>query len=407
MKKISALIILLLLSITLISLRNYNPNDDTYYSISELKKRYSSGDHTKWPKATIDSSVVNFEDIGVLPKVTFPADNPFSEAKRELGKVLFFDPRLSGSQQISCASCHDPELGWGDGKRVSNGHDRAPGSRNSKPIINVAFSKLFFWDGRAATLEEQAKFPIQDVKEMNSHMDIAVKNIQKIEGYRKLFDSAYGQGKITEDKILKAIATFERTVVSRKSRFDKFIEGDSTQLSNQEINGLHLFRTKARCINCHNSSYFSDNQFHNAGLTYYKRKYEDFGRYNVTHDPKDVGKFKTPSLREIGHTAPYMHNGLFPHIRGVLNLYNAGMPNLKPKGDEVNDKLFPVTSPLLKKLNLNEEELQDLEAFLKSITSIIYREPAPEEFPKKKEKKVKNNSVTTKVSVGSVNQKNI
>lgn len=384
MKKNFVPIILLLLSITLVSVRNYDPGNGHYYTIAELKKLYSSGDHSKWPKATVDSTVVDFEDIGVLPNVTFPADNPYSLAKRELGKVLFFDPRLSGSEQISCASCHDPELGWGDGKRVSNGHDRAPGSRNSKPIINVAFSKVFFWDGRAATLEEQAKFPIMDVKEMNSHMDIAVKNIQKIEGYKKLFVSAYGDPNVTEDKILKAIATFERTVVSRKSRFDKFIEGDSTQLNNSEINGLHLFRTKARCINCHNSSYFSDNQFHNAGLTYYKRKYEDLGRYGFTKDPADIGKFKTPSLREIGNTAPYMHNGLFPHLRGVLNLYNAGMPNLKPKGEQVNDKLFPVTSPLLQKLNLNEQELQDLEAFLKSITSVIYREPAPEEFPKRK-----------------------
>lgn len=393
MKKKSVLILLLLLSITLVSVRNYNTDNDTYYSIAELKKLYSSGDHSKWPKPTIDSTVVDFEDLGVLPNVVFPEDNPYSLEKRELGKILFFDPRLSGSQQISCASCHDPELGWGDGKRVSNGHDRAPGTRNSKPIINVAFSKIFFWDGRAATLEEQAKFPIADVKEMNNHMDIAVKNIQKLEGYKKFFKSAYGDEKVTEEKILKAIATFERTIVSRKSRFDKFIEGDSTQLSDKEVNGLHLFRTKARCLNCHNSSYFSDNQFHNVGLTYYKRKYEDLGRYYVTKDPEDVGKFRTPSLREITHTGPYMHNGLFPQLRGVLNLYNAGMPNIKPKGDQVNDKLFPVTSPLLKKLNLTEQELQDLEAFLKSISSGIYREPAPEEFPKKKEKITKSKTI--------------
>lgn len=410
MKKIPALILLLLLSITFVSLRNYNPDNGAYYSISELKKLYSSGDHSKWPKATLDSSVVDFEDIGVLPEVTFPANNPYTKAKRELGKMLFFDPRLSGSQQISCASCHDPELGWGDGKRVSNGHDRTAGTRNSKPIINVAFSKMLFSDGRAATLEEQAKFPIADVKEMNNHMDIAVKNIQKIEGYKKFFNSAYGDEKVTEEKILQAIATFERTVVSRKSRFDKFIEGDTTQLSDREINGLHLFRTKARCINCHNSSYFSDNQFHNAGLTYYKRKYEDLGRYNITQNLADVGSFKTPSLREIVHTGPYMHNGLFPQLRGVLNLYNAGMPNLKPKGDQVNDKLFPVTSPLLKKLNLNEEELQDLEAFLKSISPGIYREPAPEEFPKRKEKKEvksKNSSVAIKAPIESVDEKSI
>ncbi|HRB71676.1 cytochrome c peroxidase [Flavobacterium sp. WV_118_3] len=380
MKKIIGFTVLSFLFVGLVSLKNHQ-DDEKYYSVADLKKIYSSGDVSKWPKPTVDSSVVNFQDLGVLPKVTFPAENPYSEAKRDLGKILFFDPRLSKSGQISCASCHDPELGWGDGKRVSHGHDRTPGSRNSKPIINVAYSTIFFWDGRAASLEDQARFPIVDTKEMNNHMDIAVKTIKKIKGYQPLFEKAFGDGKVTEEKIFKAIATFERTVVSRKSRFDKFIEGDSTQLSDKEVAGLHLFRTKARCINCHNSALFSDNQFHNAGLTYYGRKYEDLGRYNITKNADDVGKFRTPSLREVGKTGPYMHNGLFPELRGVLNLYNAGMPNVKPKGEQVNDKLFPKTSPLLKKLELDKEELDALEAFLQSITSVIYREPAPEKLP--------------------------
>jgi cytochrome c peroxidase len=380
MKKIIGFTVLSFLFVGLVSLKNHQ-DDEKYYSVADLKKIYSSGDVSKWPKPTVDSSVVNFQDLGVLPKVTFPAENPYSEAKRDLGKILFFDPRLSKSGQISCASCHDPELGWGDGKRVSHGHDRTPGSRNSKPIINVAYSTIFFWDGRAASLEDQARFPIVDTKEMNNHMDIAVKTIKKIKGYQPLFEKAFGDGKVTEEKIFKAIATFERTVVSRKSRFDKFIEGYSTQLSDKEVASLHLFLTKARCINCHNSALFSDNQFHNAGLTYYGRKYEDLGRYNITKNADDVGKFRTPSLREVGKSGPYMHNGLFPELRGVLNLYNAGMPNVKPKGEQVNDKLFPKTSPLLKKLELDKEELDALEAFLQSITSVIYREPAPEKLP--------------------------
>ncbi len=380
-KNYTGLSLLVLIIFILLSFRNNDFSNDNYYSISELKILYSSGDKNKWPKPVLDSTVINFEDIGVLPEVVFPENNPYSESKRELGKILFFDPRLSSSGQISCASCHDPELGWGDGKRVSHGHNRAPGVRNSKSIINSAFAKVLFWDGRATSLEEQAKFPIQDEKEMNSHVDIAIKKIRKIKGYKPLFTEAFGDDKITEDKIFKAIATFERTVVSRKSRFDKFIEGDSTQLSDKEIFGLHLFRTKARCINCHNSSYFSDNQFHNAGLTYYQREYEDLGLYNITKKPEDVGKFKTPSLREIMKTGPYMHNGLFPEMRGVLNMYNAGMPNLKPKPEQENDQLFPKTSPLLKKLNLTREELDALEAFMESITSVIYREPAPKQLP--------------------------
>lgn len=380
MKKIK-IIALLAGFITLLSLRSKSESDEIYYSISELRKLYSSGDITKYPKAEVDSSVINFQEIGVLPPVVFPEDNPYSEAKRELGKILFFDPRLSSSNQISCASCHDPELGWGDGKRVSNGHDRAPGKRNARTIINSGYATLLFWDGRAVSLEDQAKFPIEDEKEMNHDIKKAVKRIKKLKGYKSLFKDAFGDEQVTDERIMKAIATFERTVVSRKSRFDKFIEGDSTQLSDQEVLGLHLFRTKARCINCHNSPYFSDNQFHNVGLTYYKREYEDLGLYNLTKKPEDVGKFRTPSLREIMKTGPYMHNGLFPEIRGVLNMYNAGMPNLKPKENEKDDILFPKTSPLLQKLNLDKSELDALEAFLNSITSVIYREPAPKELP--------------------------
>lgn len=375
-------IIALLATFTaLLSLRSKSESDEKYYSLAELRMLYSSGDITKYPRPKVDSTVINFQELGTLPPVVFPADNPYNEAKRELGKILFFDPRLSSSNQISCASCHDPELGWGDGKRVSNGHDRTPGKRNAKPIINSAYASLLFWDGRAESLEDQAKFPIEDEKEMNHDIKKAVKKIKKIKGYKPLFKEAFGDEQITNDRIMKAIATFERTVVSKKSRFDKFIEGDSTQLTDQEVLGLHLFRTKARCINCHNSPYFSDNQFHNAGLTYYKRKYEDLGLYAITKKPEDVGKFRTPSLREIMKTAPYMHNGLFPEIRGVLNMYNAGMPNLKPKDDDKDDILFPKTSPLLKKLNLDASELDALEAFLGSITSVIYREPAPEELP--------------------------
>lgn len=369
-------------AVTLMSIKYKNANDPIYYSIENLRKLYSSGDPKTWPAATIDSNTVNFQEIGALQSPTFPEDNSFSKEKRELGKMLFFDPRLSKSKQISCASCHDPALAWGDGKPVSHGQDRQTGVRNSKSILNVAYASPLFWDGRAATLEDQARFPVKDPKEMANHVDLAVKSIKKIKGYKPLFKEAFGDENITEDRIFKAIATFERTVTSRKSRFDKFIEGDAKQLTDQEINGLHLFRTKARCINCHNSHYFSDNQFHNIGLTYYKRKYEDLGLYTQTNDPKDVGKFRTPSLRDVKFTAPYMHNGLFPNIRGVLNMYNAGMPNRKlPEGYEKDPK-YPINSNLLEVLNLNEDELQALEAFLGAISSTVYREPEPEALPK-------------------------
>lgn len=355
--------------------------DKAYHSIAELKEKYSSGDKDNWPTPTVDSSVVDFQDIGVLPDVKFEKEDGFSEKKRALGKSLFYDPRLSSSGQIACATCHDPNIGWADGKRVPFGHDRSPGSRNTISIINIGHLDTFFWDGRAANLAEQAKAAIENPIEMNHDMDSVVMTIQKIAGYKPYFEEVYGDGEISEEQILEAIIAFERTIESRKSRFDQFIAGDSTKLSNQEVQGLHLFRTKARCINCHNSALLTDQQFHNLGLSYYGRKYEDLGRYEVTHAAADVGKFKTPSLRELKHTAPYMHNGLFPHLEGVLNMYNAGMATLKPSKEQETDTLFPTKSDLLKELDLDQSELAALEAFLNSLSSTIYHERPPEELP--------------------------
>lgn len=367
------------ISFTFLALK---PNQviDQGYTIDQLRTLYSSGDQTKWPKPNVDESVYaeGFEDIGTLGEVPFPANNPYSKEKADLGKVLFFDPRLSNSNQISCANCHDPEFNWGDGRRIAYGEDRQLGNRNSPSLMNVAYQKVMFWDGRAETLEEQAAFPIKDTKEMNSHIDFATKRIAKIKGYKELFKEAFGDDKVTNERILQAIATFERTILSPKTRFDKFIAGDSKQLTDQEVQGLHLFRTKARCINCHNTALFSDGQFHNIGLTYYGRQYEDLGRYNVTKLAKNVGEFKTPSLREVSQNAPYMHNGLFPNIRGVLNMYNAGMFHFQPNEKQKNDTLFPKTSDLVKRLDLNADEMNALEAFLMSLKQNQYKMRAPE-----------------------------
>ncbi|SHL77946.1 cytochrome-c peroxidase [Flavobacterium chilense] len=363
-------------SLLIVSYSKINPT----LSISELKNLYSSGDYTKWPKPEVDSIVYaqGFQDIGTLGKPEFPEDNPYTEDKAALGKILFFDPRLSKSGQISCANCHDPELNWGDARRVSYGEGRLQGIRNSPSLMNIAYSKVFFWDGRANTLEDQASFPIKDTKEMNFHIDLATKRLNKIKGYRPHFKKAFGKEKLTQEEILKAIATFERTLISPKSRFDKFVAGDSTQLNNKEVEGLHLFRTKARCINCHNTANFSDNKFHNIGLTYYGREYEDLGRYNVTKKAENVGEFKTQSLRGVAQNAPYMHNGLFPNIRGVLNMYNAGMPQPKRKESQQNDTLFPTTSKLIQKLKLNASELDALEAFISSLSAGAYKMRPPE-----------------------------
>ncbi|WP_419870007.1 cytochrome-c peroxidase [Chryseobacterium sp. CT-SW4] len=349
------------------------------YTPQELRDLYSSGDPSLWPKPHLfDEAKEGFQDIGVLPQPQFPKDNPYSQEKEELGKMLFFDPRLSKSGQISCANCHDPELAWADGRRVAYGHDRQQGTRNTPTTLNIAYAKVFFWDGRAGTLEEQVKSPIENPVEMNLHSKLAVKRISKIKGYREHFQKAFGDEKITEERISKAIATFERTTVSPKSKFDKFISGKKDELTDSEINGLHLFRTKANCINCHNTPYFSDQKFHNVGLTYFGREYEDLGLYNISKKNEDVGKFKTPTLREITQTAPYMHNGLFPIIRGVLNMYNAGMPTEKRNRES---PLAPQKSQMLEKLNLTESELTDLENFLGTLHSYKYK-MRPPQLPK-------------------------
>jgi cytochrome c551 peroxidase len=351
---------------------------DDKEAIEKLRKTYSSGDISQWEKPELDEEVIaDFQDIGVLPKIIFPENNPYSEAKKELGKMLFFDPRLSKSKQISCASCHDPELAWGDGRTISYGHNRQTGKRNSPSLLNIGYHSVFFWDGRAASLENQALGPITDPVEMAATETISIKNIKKIKGYKPYFREAFGDEKITIERILKAIATYERTITSKKSKFDSFIEGKSDILTDEEVIGLHLFRTKARCINCHNTPLFSNQKFHNVGLSYYGRTFEDLGKYNITHKKEDVGKFKTPSLREIGRTAPYMHNGLMPNLEGIIEMYNAGMPRVKPKENQKNDSLFPVTDPLLKKLNLTKKEQNALKAFLLTLSSSPRREILP------------------------------
>lgn len=352
---------------------------EEYTSIAKLRAIYASGDPKRWPAPNLDSSIVNFKEIGHLGDVPFPEDNPYSKAKADLGKKLFFDPRLSVSGQIACASCHNSELGWTDNLTRSFGHDRQNGKRNAMTIMNAAFAHELFWDGRASSLEDQARFPIADPVEMNETLNLAVDKIAEVEGYKPLFQEAFGKDTISLEYIQKAIATFERTLISRTSKFDRFIDGRPDQFSDEEVLGLHLFRTKARCINCHNSGYFSDNQYHNDGQVLFGTKDEDFGRFNVTGDTADIGKFRTPSLREVGRTGPWMHHGHFPSLRDVVEYYNLGNPQVIQKRylGTPRDSLIPEVSPILQKLNLTREEMNALEAFLNTLTSGDLRTRAP------------------------------
>ena len=351
-----------------------------YIDIQELRKRYSSGDASKWPAAALHENIdkSKFQDIGVLPAVPYPAYNPYSKEKESLGKILFFDPRLSRSGQIACASCHNPELGWTDNLTRSFGHDRQTGKRNSMTILNSAYATSLFWDGRASSLEDQAQFPVQDPLEMNEKLTIAVDKIAKIKGYNSLFSEAFGDKKVTLERIQYAIATFERSINSPKSKFDQFVSGDI--YTDQQVKGMHLFRTKAQCINCHNTPYFSDNQFHNDGQTLFGTKNEDFGRYNVTKDVKDIGKFRTPTLREVANTKPWMHHGHFPTLLDVVELYNLGNPSPIQKKylGTARDSLIPKVDPMLRKLDLSKEEIGDLLAFIETLSTPTRRIIIPE-----------------------------
>lgn len=346
---------------------------DEEFNIAQLRELYS-GDQSHWPKPDLDDEVkAGFKDIGYLGRPVYPSNNTYSAEKEKLGKLLFFDPRMSVSKQIACASCHDPELGWGDGKRVAYGHDRQNGKRNAMTILNTAFYNELFWDGRATSLEDQSGFPVKDHVEMNTDLTIMVKNIKTIKGYKDFFNKAFGSNEITLERIQQAIATFERGIVSTNSRFDAFVRGNKAALKDDEVMGLHLFRTKARCINCHNTPLFSDNKFHNDGQTLLGSKFEDLGKYNVTKNLKDVGAFRTPSLRETNITGPWMHHGNFPSLRDVIEFYNLGNPVALQKAlqSKIPDSMRTPKSAILRKLNLTQTEQQQLEAFLKSVSTQV------------------------------------
>lgn len=373
---------------------------------------------SEWDKPKLDESVVKeWREFEPFKEPLFPANNAYSDIKAFLGLRLFNDPRLSKSGQISCQNCHNQELAFTDGLKLSYGHDRQRGRRNAPNIQMAAFFDELFWDGRAKSLEEQALGPITDPKEMANSLENAQNAIKNATEYYPLFVAAFGdeseQGLwkkyfpqlfeqnatkrlrsflrdeikidknlvakfpsqelesarklINIDSIAKAIATYERSfVVPKNSRFNAFLNGDYRFLSDKELWGLDIFRNKGECMNCHYGAMLSDNKYHNIGLSFYGRKLQDLGRYEVTKNPADVGKFKTPSLVSVSRSAPYMHGGLFPHLIGVINMYNAGFPVAVEKGTE-NDPLLPKTDPLIKKLNLTRDEILALEAFLKSL----------------------------------------
>lgn len=304
-------------------------------------------------------------DIGPLPStVPIPPTNLNYKAKVALGKQLYVDGRLSKNGAVSCAFCHIPDAGFADPRQFSFGVGGKKGNRQAPTVFNTAFNPTQFWDGRAGSLEEQAIAPIENPVEMAETHENVVAKLNKIKGYRSQFRAVFGT-EVSLQGIAEAIAAFERTIISTNSAFDKYVKGDQNAMSEAAVRGMALFKGKARCILCHNGPNFTDNQFHNLGVPQAGPLEEDLGRYNVTGQERDKGAFKTPTLRSIAETAPYMHDGVFATLEEVVEFLDAGgTPN-------------PHLSPLMKPLHLTKQEKTDLVAFLKALSGA----PVPFEMP--------------------------
>jgi len=305
-----------------------------------------------------------------LPPLSFPSNNKYSAEKAELGRFLYFDKRLSADESVACASCHAPEHAFTDGAATSTGIKSQKGGRSAPTVINRAYSLAQFWDGRAETLEEQAKGPMANPIEMGNTHAAIVERLQAIPGYRTLFAKVYGSDKIDIDRAAMAIATFERTVLSGNSPYDKYKKGDKKAMSPEQVHGMSVFFEKAKCDKCHEGANFTLNAYSNLGIGSDKAD-PDVGRFAVTKDPRDWGVFKTPTLREVEHTAPYMHDGSIKTLEEVVDFYNKG--GIKNRNLDQN----------IKELKLTDQEKKDLVAFMKALSGEGWQHlKAPAEFPK-------------------------
>lgn len=283
--------------------------------------------------------------------VPFPADNPFASAKAALGERLFHDPALSGAGDRACASCHEPGKGFQDGRAAADGLDGKPLGRRTPFIADAAWGERYFWDGRAASLEEQALGPVQNPREMNQTLDGLVKALTAKPDYAPLFAAAFPEDpRITAANVGKALATFERTILSGETAFDRWVAGDAKAVPDSAKRGFELFTGKAGCASCHSGWAFTDHAFHDIGLPG-----NDRGRGEILGEPTVDHAFKTPGLRNVGNRAPYMHDGSLATLEAVLDHY---------AGNYVDR---PTLSPDLPRLTLTAEEKADLLAFLRSL----------------------------------------
>jgi cytochrome c peroxidase len=297
--------------------------------------------------------------LGLDRGLLAPPENPFTEEKVALGRRLFFDKRLSADNSLACSDCHQPQRAFSDGRRVAVGVKKQSGDRNTPAIINRTYGRSFFWDGRIRSLEEQVLQPIQNPKEMATELADVIERLKNDATYDSLFHKVFGSS--PEVRSLSfALASYVRTLLSGNSAYDRYEAGEKTALTSQQREGLRLFRGKARCATCHSGSNFTDEEFHNTGVAWNRRTREEpprgTGRGLVTGLRQDQGKFKTPTLRDIEVTGPYMHDGSLKSLQEVLNFYDGGgHPNAGLDSD-------------IRPLHLTAAEKNALSAFLKALT---------------------------------------
>lgn len=307
-------------------------------------------------------------------RISIPEDNPTTKQGVFLGRMLFYETKLSSNQTISCASCHQQKLAFTDGKAFSDGINNVPTKRSSMSLANLLWVRNFFWDGRAKGLEEQAKFPLNDPHEMGAYLEKAVLELRKTKEYPPLFKEAFGTSEINSEKITKAIAQFERTLISANSNYDQYLKGEYKP-TKEELNGMELFMNSpqpeknirgANCAQCHGTPKMYMELFHNNGLD---SEPKDIGREELTGMPNDRGRFRVATLRNIALTAPYMHDGRFKNLEEVLDHYNEHISPSKSLSISLKDRSNNLNG---KDLGLTVNEKSNIISFLKMLTDSTF-----------------------------------